>query len=247
MGSKGVTFSSKTLEVFEAAAASIPMRQLDRAFAGADIRLGKDPGGPDGTRRVQFRRYVASIDQRDPHQRDRLGDVLGALIDEVATSKQEFLVKAAESDGFAFDGASFRPAATAPSSFAVTRIEDFASIDERGRRLQLLANDRLHDAIAGATELADSMCRTVVRASGAPAPAKTAGLVAVATAALKAIDSAATRDTKDVVAIVAVVAHLGSLKKGVAPRHARLAVGAAVAFAVFVAETYTERAASKKG
>jgi len=56
----------------------------------------------------------------------------------------------------------------------------------------------------------------------------------------------------------AVVASLGELRnlygsghgrdgkwRGLSPRHARLAVGAAVTFAGFVAETYVERAALK--
>jgi hypothetical protein len=167
-------FSRQTLEKFEAASASIPLRQLDRAFAGADIRLGKDPGGPDGTRRVQFRRYVASIDQRDPQQLDRLGAVLGALIDEVATSKQEFLEKAAESDGFLFASGVFSPSAIAPSSFAVTGVEDLTSIEERGRQLQLLSGDSPIAAIVGATELVESVCRTVLRFAGKPAPGTTA-------------------------------------------------------------------------
>ena len=113
MGSMPKAFSRRTLGVFEDASASIPLRQLDRAFDGAAIRLGQDPGGSDGARRVQFRRYVASVDQDDPQQLDRLGDVLGALIEEVAPSKKDFLVKAAERDGFIFADGVFRPDGTA--------------------------------------------------------------------------------------------------------------------------------------
>jgi predicted lactoylglutathione lyase len=119
IGSVPKTFSKQTLEKFEAASASIPLRPLDRAFDAAGIRLGKDPGGPDGARRAQFRRYIAGVDQHDPQQLDRLGDALGALIDEVAESKKEYLVKAAEGDGFVFTDAAFRPAEAVPSS-AVT-------------------------------------------------------------------------------------------------------------------------------
>jgi hypothetical protein len=113
MSSVPKTFSRRTLGVFEDASASIPLRQLDRAFQAAAIRLGQDPGGSDGARRVQFRRYVASVDQDDPQQLDRLGDVLGALIEEVATSKKSFLVTAAERDGFIFADGVFRPTGTA--------------------------------------------------------------------------------------------------------------------------------------
>jgi hypothetical protein len=69
-------------------------------------------------RRRGYRRYVASIDQSEPQQLARLGEALGALIDEVATSKQAFLTAAAESDGFSFVDGVFRPAATGRKSFA---------------------------------------------------------------------------------------------------------------------------------
>jgi hypothetical protein len=261
-------FSRQTLGEFEAASASIPLRQLDRAFERADIRLAEDPGGPAGARRTQFRRYVASVDQHDPQQLDQLGDALGALIKEVAASKEEFLVKAAERNGFCFADGVFRLTGTAPSSFAVTRAADLAFIDDRGRRLHLLANDSPTDAIDGAKELVESVCRTVLRLVDEPAPGKTADLVDVAKSMLKApefvragIDdgkqgaSHVPRCLEQLSAVVAILAELrnaygaghGSdgIRKGLSPRHARLAVGAAVTFAGFVAETYVERVASK--
>ncbi len=233
-----------------------------------DIRVGQDPGGPAGERRAQFRRYVAGVDQNDPQQLDRLGDALGALIEEVAASKEEFLIKAAERDGFFFADGVFRPAVTAPSSFAVTRVEDLAFIDDRGSRLHLLANDSPKDAIGGAKELVESVCRTVLRLIGEPGPQKTADLVDITKSTLKALElvSAGIDDAKKGAALArkclqqlsAVVATLGELRnlygsghgrdgkwKGLLPRHARLAVGAAVTFAGFVAETYVERAALK--
>jgi hypothetical protein len=162
---------------------------------------------------VQFRRYVASLDQADPQQLARLGAALGSLIDEVATSKQAFLVEAAERDGFSFGDGVFRPAATGRKSFAVERDGDAASIDERGRRLLVLANERPKAAVEGAQELVDSV---------------------------KALASA-----PEAAALVAVVAKLGTLRT-ISSRHARLAVGTAVTFAHFVAETHAERAAPKK-
>jgi Abortive infection C-terminus len=261
MGSVPKVFSRRTLGEFEDASASIPLRQIDRAFEGADVRLGEDPGGPDGARRAQFRRYIVSVDQHDSQQLERLGDALGALIEEVAASKQDFLVKAAERDGFIFADGVFRPAGTAPSSFAVTRVEDLAFIDDRGRRLHLLANDRPTDAIGGAKELVESVCRTVLRLIREPAPGKRADLVDIAKSTLEALElvPAGIDDAKKGAALVrkclqqlsAVVASLGELRNlygsNLSRRHARLAVGAAVTFAGFVAETYAERAALKHG
>jgi len=247
-------FSPLTLGKFEDASASIPLRQIVRAFEGANIRPGEDPGGPGGDRRTQFRRYVAGVDQHDPRQLDRLGHALGALIEEVAASKVDFLVKAAESDHFTFADGVFRPAGTTPSSFAVTRIDDLAFIDDCGRRLHLLANDSPTEAIDGAEELVESVCRTVLRLIGDPAPGKTAALGDIAKSMLKAVDvvPAGIDDAKKGAELVrkclqqlgAVVAALAELK-GLSPRHARLAVGAAVTFAGFVAETYVEQAAFK--
>ncbi len=261
-------FSGQTLREFEDASASIPLRQINRAFDAAHIRLGADPSELGGARRTQFRRYVAGVDQRDPEQRDRLADALGALIAEVAASKQDFLVRAAERDGFSFAQNVFRPAETAPSSFTVSRAEDFAFIDDRARRLHVLAADSPGDAVAAAGELVDSVCRTVLRLIGEPGPAKTAGLVATVTSLAKALDGVpqGTGDAKRGAVVVGtclqqlgnVVARCAELRnlygsdrsngtsRGLSPLHARLAVGAAVTLAAFIAETYVERAALKK-
>jgi hypothetical protein len=263
MDSVPKVFSRRTLGEFEAASASIPLRQLDRAFQAAAIRRGEDPGGPEGARRMQFRRYLAGVAQNDPQQLDRLGDALGALIDEVATSKKDFLVKAAERDGFIFADGVFRPAGTGPSAFTVTRVEDFASIDDLDRRLHLLANDSPNDAIAGARELVESVCRTVLRLTGERAPAKPADLADIAKSTLEALElvpagTDAPLVRRSVQQLAAVVTSLGELRnvrgsghardsksKGLSPLHARLGVGAAVTLAVFIAETYMGRTASK--
>lgn len=140
-------FSSRTLGKFEAASAGIPLRQLDGAFERAGLRLGEDPG-PDKSRKAQFRRYVTAVNQRDPKQLERLGTALGALIEEVAESKQAFLVKAAESDGFSFAAGAFRPATS-----GVRSTVDFAA---RARamvpalRAQAIETERRR-AVAGET------------------------------------------------------------------------------------------------
>jgi hypothetical protein len=246
-------FSRRTLEKFEDASASIPLRQVDRAFERADIRRGVDPGGSEGVRRTQFRRYVATVDQRDPKQVARLGDALGTLIAEVAASKVDFLVKAAELDGFHFADGVFRPAKTASSPFTVTRFEDLASIDDRGRQLLLAVNDRAKEAAGGARELIESVCRTVLRLSGEPSPTKSAGLAGVIKTTLKALElGPAAGDAKKGATLVhrclpqlgEVVGGVGELN-AVSPRHARLAAGIAVTLAGFIAETYVERASLK--
>lgn len=262
-------FRPETLGKFEDASASIPLRQLDRAFARVGIFLGKDPAGSDGsggTRRTQFRRYVAGVDQQDPQQLARLGEALGALVDEAATSKQEFLVHAAERDGFVFANGTFR-LPSGPRSFAVAHVEDFALIDEHGRRLHVLAGSSPTEAVVGAVALVESVSRTVLHGLSEPAPAKKANLADVVKRTLKALELAAGKNDPKSAALTrkcleqltAVVATLGELRdayasghgrgvkgKDLRPRHARVAAGAAVAIAGFVAEAFTERVAIEK-
>jgi hypothetical protein len=240
MWNVSTVFSQRTLDLFEDASASVVLRELDRAFEGADIRMGEDPGGLLGSRRTQFRRYVAGVDQNDPQQLDRLGRALGSLINAVATSKEEFLVKAAERDGFLFVEGVFRPVGTTPSSFAVTHIEDLALIHDCGRRLHLIANDNPKEAIGGAMTLVESICRTALRLIGEPAPVKSADLGDIAKATLNVLEGTV-RSRRCLVQLAVVVASVGEMQSvHGSPRHARLAVGAAVTFAVFVAEMYLE-------
>ncbi len=109
------SFSAETLAKFEDASAGIPLRPLLRVFENAGLVPAADPGGVPGARKVEFRRHVAGVDQTDAMQVAKLGDALGAMVGEVATSKVDYLVRAAASDGFAFADGTFRPATTGES------------------------------------------------------------------------------------------------------------------------------------
>ena len=163
---------------------------------------------------------------------NRLGDALGALIDAVAASKQDFLVKAAERDGFIFEGGVFRPADTVPSSFAVTRVEDLATIDDRRRRLHLIANNSRSEAVGGAKEALEVVPIDIDNAKEG---------VDLVSACLHQLCAVVVR--LDEVRNVDGLPNGRDGKRAPTPRHARLAVGAAVTFACFVAETCLERTA----
>ncbi len=172
------TFSKETLSKFADACASIPLRPLDRAFERAGIRPGKTDDDSGGARRTQFRRYLAGVDRQDERQLQQLGDALGALIDEVADSKKAFLIGAAERDGFSLTDGAFRIAVTDASSFALTSLDD-ASIDDRIRRLNVLAGERPGDAIAGSRQLVESAGRLAGDGYGVSGSNKTAAVVRV--------------------------------------------------------------------
>jgi hypothetical protein len=215
------TFSKETLAKFEDASASIPLRPLDRAFERAGLRLGKSDDGSGGARRTQFRRYVAGVNQRDQKQLQRLGSALGALIDEVAESKKEFLVGAAERDGFTFADRTFRPASSDTRAIVIQRIEDISSVEGLERQLRARANHNPKEAIAAARALVESVNQSKKLAAAPPA---------VRTCLQRFGD------------VVADLDELGpqndlARDNDVAVRYARLAVDAAIALVAFVAET----------
>jgi hypothetical protein len=217
------TFSKETLSKFADACASVPLRPLDRAFERAGIRPGKTGDDSGGARRTQFRRYLAGIDRNDERQLQQLGDALGALIDEVADSKKAFLIDAAERDGFSFVDGAFRTAVTDAKSFALTSLDDSASIDDRVRRLNVLAGERPGDAIAGSRQLIESAGRIAGDGYGVSGSNKTAAVVRVGLRNMaQLIDSLdGVEDSK------------------LTATHARLAVDAATAVVRFAAATAT--------
>jgi hypothetical protein len=261
-------FSSRTLTEFEDACSGLFLAIIDRAFEGAEISLGQSPKAGGGERRTRFRDYVASVDQRNVREVAKLADALGYILtrlesDDDAKLRFETLKRGTERDGFAYaDG---RLQAKSLLIAPVAEIDDLRHLSDDAMRLYSLAMEHPAEAIGRAKDLLESVCKTVLRLSGGPDPAKGADLVEVAKAAMKALDlvPAGVTDAKKGADIVrrclqqlgAVVASLGDLRnaygsghgrdgkwKGLGPRHARLAVGAAVTVADFLVETYLERA-----
>jgi hypothetical protein len=218
------TFSATTLAKFADACASIPIRPLDRAFDRAGIRAGVTDDDSGGARRTRFRQYLSTIDQKNARQLQQLGDALGALIDEAATSKQPFLIAAAEGDGFEYVDGAFRVAATEATAFAIARLDDSDAIDDRLRRLHVLARNRPVQAIAGARQLAESVVQIVgntygIQGNGKSATTIRAGLEQL-TQWVERLDELAKANSTD---------------DEMTPAHAGLAVDSAGTFVRFVA------------
>jgi hypothetical protein len=78
---------------------------------------------------------------------------------------------------------------------------------------------------------------------GKPARRKTADLLDIAKSTLEALEPGPARiDGECLRQLVVLVGTLSAMRslRGVSPRHARLAVGAAAAFAAFIAEAYAD-------
>jgi hypothetical protein len=228
-------FSNETLAKFADACASIPIRPLDRAFDRAGIRAGVTNDDSGGARRIRFRQYLSTVDQRDARQLQQLGDALGALVDEAAVSKQTFLITAAEADGFELVNGAFRAAATAANAFAIAQLDDTAALEDRIRRLRVLARDRPAQAIAGARQLVESAASIAGDAYGVRGAGKAAKVVRETLQRLV-----------DVVQRFDEIASAKSNADVMTADHARLVVNSTAAFVTFVAAS-TGRTLSKAG
>jgi len=265
-------FSSRTLGRFEDACSTyLVLKDIDRALGDSGITLGSSSKGGGGERRTRFRDYLASVDQGNVEGVQRLAAALAGILETLerhdnAKDAIKMLRRKTERDGFTYEGGWLRAkrSLSGPVFVAVT-VEDLQHVGEQAADLQRLATESPAKTIGGAKELVESVCKTVLRLSGESIP-KDGDLMTLAKATLKTLELVPSDvdDAKkgaDVVRrclqqLEAVVSSLGELRnlygtghgrdgkwKGLGPRHARLAVGAAITVAQFIADTYVERSA----
>ncbi len=268
-------FSTRTLGQFEDACSGyLVLRDIDRVFGDSGIRVGSSSKEGGGQRRSLFRDYLASVDQSRVEEVNRLAEALGWILEmlernDYAKEAVETLQRAVSRDGFTYEGGQLRATSRAgPPVFVAVTVEDLRHVGDQAVELHRLALEHPTKAIGGGKELVESVCKTVLRLSG-ESVAKDADLVALAKATMKTLELVPSDvdDSKKGAEIVrrclqqlgAVVSSLGELRnlygsghgrdgkwKGLGPRHARLAIGAAITIAEFFAETYLERSASVK-
>ena len=263
-------FSTRTLGQFEDACSGyLVLRDIDRVFGDSGITQGVSSKEGGGQRRTLFRDYVAGVDQRDASDLKRLAEALSWILEmlernEYAKDTVEALRRSVSRDGFTYENGQLRGNRSAASpNFTAVTIEDLQHIGDHAVELHRLALEQPAQAIGGGKELVESVCKTLLRLAGETV-SKDADLVALAKATMKTLELVPSDvdDAKKGADMVrrclqqlgAVVASLGELRntygsghgrdgkwKGLGPRHARLAIGAAITVADFFAETYLER------
>jgi hypothetical protein len=262
-------FSERTFRlVADAVTKFYTLRTIDDEFESVGLKLGTPKGEVYGDRRTRLRAYLDPVDQHDYAQVARISEAFAAILQALSTietnGKYEGLIKSIERDGFTYSESRLIATRTAPANFIVSGVDDLDNLRFRVERLTALVDEHPAEAIGGAKELVESVCRTIIRLCDAPTVSKTADLIELAKATMKVLElvPADVDDAKKGVDTVrrclqqlgAVVATLGELRnlygsghgkdgkwRGLGPRHARLAVGAATTIAVFFSETYLER------
>lgn len=267
-------FSPRTLGQFEDLCSGLFLRDIDRVFRDSGIPLNdSSTDGARGQRRTRFRAYLAAVDQRDFAAVQRLAEALGWLLEMIERGNPkefETLRRAADRDGFAYKDGQLRAARLAVAPFVAVEEDDLRRLGDQAVRLHALAIEHPTDAIGGAKELVESVCKTVLRLSGATVPGKGEDLMEVVKATMKVLDlvPADVDEAKKGAEIVrkslqqlgALVASLGELRnlygsghgrdgkwKGLGPRHARLAVGSAITVAEFRSRLGPRRPGAEQG
>ena len=188
--------------------------------------------------------------------------------DESESSRKEKLLQRMERDGYSYQGGKFIPQPTRRQQPLIDAIRDYAAdLDLEGLQSQIhrLAQAAENDpslAVGTAKELVETTCKTILETRGVPTNDQELPKLVRATAKELALLPDAIPDNakgSDVIRrllsnlnqVAQGLAELRNLYgtghgragrvKGIQPRHARLAVGAATTLATFLLETHLER------
>jgi hypothetical protein len=172
-----------------------------------------------------------------------------------------------EKDGFQYQNGKLLRIASSPELDHISYAVGTLGLPELERQIQRMRNSVEHDpalAIGTAKELVETVCKTILeqRQLAFPSDADVGQLVKEARKALGLIPESIPDAAKGAEAIRRLLSNLGNVAqglgelrnlygtghgkagamKGLSPRHARLAVGAAATLATFLMETHQDRA-----
>lgn len=235
--------------------------------------LTYEPPGLTGQRRTLVEQYYRTINFRDRAAVTRLLSVFQTIVEKTKAYSPDHAAALAghlRRDGVDVDAPSYRlPDDRNPHLEPLLGVADRLTASELAGQIERMraaidADPAL--AIGTAKELVETTCKTILRDAGKP-PASTldlGDLVKAAMAELKLVpddidDRAKGADAikKSLRSLTATVAGLGEIRnvygsghgrhgraRGLTPRHARLAVGAAATLATFLFETHADRLGS---
>ena len=224
-----------------------------------------------GQRRNRVEQYYASLDFSSRRDIEKLlsayREVVLLLSKKGTTKSVDDLVRRMEQEGFRFVDGRFVPLPRKEAPLAETIREYAATFDLEGLSMQI---DRLVDstesdpalAVGTAKELIETVCKTILEDRGVPADNDDMGkLVRTVGKELSLLPESIPDSAKGDKIIRRVLSNFNQITQGLAelrnlygtghgrsgrtggiqPRHAKLAVGAAVTLATFLLETHMER------
>lgn len=262
--------SRRTRSAFREALVGWTLAEISTEFDNEGFSAARDHVPEvSGARRGLVEQFYANIDFADPRDATRLLELFRTVVAKArpeTPAEAEKLVAHLERDGIVMEAAGWRLPAKAHGGLA-----PLATIAERLTADQLHTQiNRIHQAvdtdpalaIGTAKELLETACKTILADLGEPAGTPDVGdLVKAVSKQLKLIPEDVPQQAKGADAIrktlrslAATVSGIAEMRnfygsghgqdgraRGLTPRHARLAVGAATTLALFLFETHEER------
>ena len=268
---KSDLISKATRNAFREILVGSSLREIETIFDGAGLspKLDHDPS-VSGQRRTLVERYYADIDFRSPSDIDQLLSAYGELVLQMGGSDEPLckdLLQRMEQDGYSYRAGSFiqlpnrqQPLVATIQSYAVAL--DLEGLQSQIHRLTQAAENDPPLAVGTAKEMVETICKTILEKRGVSTDDKELPKLVRATAKELALLPETVPDkAKGSEVIRRLLSNLNQVAqgmaelrnlygtghgragrvKGIQPRHARLAVGAATTLATFLLETHLER------
>lgn len=258
--------SARTLVHFSKVMSSrYVLRDIQDVFRAEDLHPTGTSQPGSGQRQGLFEEYVTGVDQTKPNEVAKLTEALSAFLrDFEEGAHRAATIASLERDGFkVLENGRIVP--KAPQGFTLETVADFAAVAERAADLRAEAATNPDDAIGHARELAESTCKTILEDRGLPVPKGMKDLVSATLETLNLVPSTSHEAKKGADAIKSTLLSLESALNGVSelrrlysghgrsirasglqPRHAALAVGAAVTVVEFLIATHAEQRIGSK-
>ena len=268
---KSDLISKATRNAFREILVNSSLREIDTIFdrAGLSPKLDHDPS-VSGQRRTLVEQYYAGIDFRSPSDIDQLLSAYGELVLQMGGSDEPLcrdLLQRMEQDGYSYQAGSFiqlpnrqQPLVATIQSYAVAL--DLEGLQSQIHRLTQAAENDPPLAVGTAKEMVETICKTILEKRGVSTNDQELPKLVRATAKELALLPETVPDkAKGSEVIRRLLSNLNQVAqgmaelrnlygtghgragrvKGIQPRHARLAVGAATTLATFLLETHLER------
>lgn len=267
--------SKKTRYEFREYLVNWVLREIEMEFDAADIACDSDYVPElSGARRSFVEQYYHSLDFSRWEDVKRLLVVYENILNQIVDHSPEIfrqLIKWLEKDGFVFKNGRLKPASGTPRTLAMKSIAnefDAEFLSRQIARIEEAVNSDPSLALGTAKELIETCCKTILRERGQSCPknADIPQLVKVTLKELKLVPEDIEDKAKGASIIKRLLSNLASIShglaelrnlygsghgkdgkfKGVKPRHAQLAAGAAITLTTFLFETHRD-SRSKEG
>ena len=261
--------SKKTRYEFREFLVSWTLREIEMEFDAADIECSDVDPGTSGQRRTLVEQYYHTLDFTKWDDVKKLLKAYEGIITTIVDHSPDDakrLLRYLERDGFVYVDSRIQPAAATPSSMGLRSVANELDADEISRQISRIEGSVDSDpalALGTAKELIETCCKTILKERGVAVPANVdvPKLVKAALRELKLVPENIPSSAKGARTIKRILSNLATVPqglaelrnlygsghgrdgkaKGILPRHARLAAGAAITLSQFLFDTHNDR------